>query len=331
VIPAAYKRNHTGAVASGWRDVMNKCFRQYYRLWQQIHVGRIKYLLQRMGIENVILYLWRPDYCWSIGRFSESLTCYHVDDEYSFDPTRDVPIDDNEMILLTQSELVFIHSRTLMAKKGSINPNTYYVPNGVDFDHFRSVAEDQKEEPNDLKRISRPRLGYVGYLKRHLDLPLLLAMARQRREWSIVLVGPVREEHHEIMDDIAQLRAEPNVHFLGYKPYSELPVYIRGFDVCLMNYRKTPYTKYIYPIKLHEYLACGKPVVATPLANLEEFANVLYFAEGEGQWLQAIGRALNEADCDLRAKRLEVARENSWESRVKTIVSVFNNTLERSD
>ena len=147
VIPAAYKRNHDGKGTTGWRRAMHWGFRQYYRAWQRIHVSRIKHLLRQMGIEKVILYIWRPEYCWSVGKFSESLTCYHIDDEYSFDPTGDAPINDSEMMLLRQSNIVFIHSRTLMAKKGSINPNTHYMPNGVDFDLFRKVMEDENEEP----------------------------------------------------------------------------------------------------------------------------------------------------------------------------------------
>lgn len=327
VIPADYKPRYTGRGVGGGRDVMAWCFRQYHILWQKAHVARIRHLLLRMGIERVILYLWRPEYSWSKGKFSESLTCYHIDDEYSFDPARDAPISDTEMTLLKQSDLVFIHSKTLMAKKGSFNPNTYYMPNGVDFEHFRRVVAEQREEPDDLKQIPAPRIGYVGYLKRHLDLPLPLAIARQRRDWSIVLIGPVREDHHEIMDDIAQLEQQPNVYFLGHKPYSELPAYIKGFDVCLMNYQKTPYTKYIYPVKLHEYLACGKPVVATPLENLQEFSHVLQFAETPSDWVRKIEAGLAETDARLREQMVSVAGENSWAARTDKIVALFDAAL----
>jgi glycosyltransferase involved in cell wall biosynthesis len=81
-------------------------------------------------------------------------------------------------------------------------------------------------------------------------------------------------------------------------------------------------------LKLHEYLACGKPVVATPLPNLREFADVLYFAEDTSQWVQAIEQALGETNPELRTRRQSVARENSWDSRVHTIIRLFDKNLD---
>ncbi len=313
LFPADYKPRYTrrGLVGAG--------FRCYHALWQKMHVARIRKLLHQLGADRVILYIWRPEYGWSLGCFSEALVCYHMDDEYSFNPSQDMPISEEEMTLLKRANLVFIHSRTLMQKKGMINPRTHYMPNGVDFEHYRQAMESQAAEPTDLKDIPKPRIGYVGYIKRHIDLPLLLTIARARRDWSIVLIGPVRAEHGDIAEDIAGLQQEPNVHFLGAEPPSKLPAYIKGLDVCLMCYRETNYTKYIYPMKLHEYLACGRPVVATPLENLKEFSNVLRFAQSPDEWLSAIESGLLERDISLAAARISVARENSWASRVKRI------------
>jgi len=284
-----------------------------------MHVARIRHLLREMGADHVILYIWRPEYAWCIGHFAEALVCYHIDDEYSFNPAQDMPTSEEEMLLLKRADLVFIHSRTLMRKKGMINANTHYIPNGVDFEHYRRVMESHAPEPQDLADIPKPRIGYVGYIKRHIDLPLLLALARVRPNWSIVLVGPVQTQHAEIAEDIAKLQQEPNVHFLGSKPQSDIPRYIRGMDVCLMCYRQTNYTKYIYPMKLHEYLACGKPVVATPLENLTEFSSVLRFAQTPDEWVAAIHSGLQDRDQGRYASRISFARENSWASRVKQI------------
>ena len=316
-LPADYKPHYTrgGLVAGG--------FRRYHALWKKMHVARIRHLLRQMGVDRLILYVWRPEFAWTLGRFSEALTCYHIDDEYSFNPAEDMPISAEEMLLLRRSDIVFIHSRTLLQKKGMINPNTHYMPNGVDFERYRRVMESQADEPQDLKNIPRPRIGYVGYIKRHIDLPLLLAIARARRDWSIVLIGPVRNEHAEIADDVARLQQEPNVHFLGGKTQAEIPAYIKGLDVCLLCYRETNYTKYIYPMKLHEYLACGKPVVATPLDNLKEFASVLRFAETPADWLAEISAALCETNTHLADERMSVAAQNSWAARVETIAALL--------
>lgn len=316
-LPADYKPRYAkgGIIAS--------CFRLYHRLWQRAYARKIGKLLARMGIEKVILYIWRPEFHWALGQFGELGSAYHIDDEYSFNPTIDQSISDEEQRLLTESDAVFIHSKTLMEKKGHINPNTHCVPNGVDFEYYQSVIESETQELEDLAKIPHPRIGYMGWVKRHVDLPLLRAIAEAKPEWSLVLVGPVRDSHEDIREDVAALKALPNVHFLGGKAASELPHYVNGFDVALMPYRKTPYTHYIYPMKMHEYFACGKPVVATELENLMEFSGVLEFAEGEGGWIQAIDRALSEGQAGA-VKRIEVAAANSWSERVSVVSTAFD-------
>ena len=89
-----------------------------------------------------------------------------------------------------------------------------------------------------------------------------------------------RKNHLDIENDIKLLKSRPNVHFLGGKASNDLPKYLNNFDVCLMPYLITNYTKYIYPMKLHEYFACGKPVVSTQLENIIEFKDYLFFANG---------------------------------------------------
>jgi glycosyltransferase involved in cell wall biosynthesis len=280
-----------------------------------------------MGIERTILYVWRPEFAEQVDLVPHDVLCYHIDDEYSFSPDKDVPTSGDELALLRRADLVFIHSRTLLAKKGHINPNTHCVPNGVDFDVYRAAMESSDPEPEDLRSIPHPRIGYVGYIKRHLDLPLLLKLAQQRRDWSCVLVGPVRDQHHDIASDVAALRHEPNVHFLGAKPARDLPLYTKGFDVCLMPYRQTNYTRYIYPLKLHEYLACGKPVVATPLENLREFGSVLRFAETSREWEAAVTESLGDTGSSACARRIAVAEDNGWTKRVEQIEGALRTAL----
>lgn len=320
-LPADYKPRYTRGGVIPW------CFRRYQALWEGMHLARIRGIVRQMRVDKLIVYIWRPEYGKYAGRFGEDLLCYHIDDEYSFNPKEDMPISEEEMSLLERSDIVFIHSRTLMQKKGAINPNTHYLPNGVDFEHYRRIMESPAGEPEDLKTIPKPRIGYVGYIKRHIDLRLLLAIAEARRDWSIVLVGPVRTDHAEVADGIPQLQRQPNVHFLGGKPQSEIPRYVKGLDVCLMCYRQTNYTKYIYPMKLHEYLACGKPVVAAPLENLAEFRAVLRFAESPEEWIAAIQDGLAQSDDALRVARISVARENSWLSRVAQISDCFKRRI----
>jgi glycosyltransferase involved in cell wall biosynthesis len=293
-------------------------------------VSKIKSLLAAMGVKRKILSIWRPEFGSYIGCFNEELTCYHVVDEYTFSEI-DLPITQKEERLLKRSDIVFISSRTLLEKKGMLNPATYYLPNGVDFNHYRAVMQNINDHPPEFESIPRPRIGYIGYIKKQLDLGLLFQIAEKRKDWSFVLVGPINKGHRSIRKDIELLKGENNVYFLGAKKPEDLPMYIKEMDVCLMNYRKTEYTQYIYPLKLHEYLSCGKPVVATCLANLEEFDEVLYFAEGFEDWIYKIQFALNESDPEMNWRRIELAEENSWDVRVETIKSIFQAKLERQE
>ena len=246
-----------------------------YGFLDAMRVKRIKSLLNAMKIKRLILYVWRHDFVSYVGKFNEDLLCYHIDDEYTFSEI-DLPVREEEINLLKRSNIVFIHSKTLLEKKGSINKETYYVPNGVNFDHYRKIAEDGKIHLCEFEKIPHPRIGYVGYLKSEIDLELLLEIARKRKDWSIVLVGYINKSHKNIEKHIELLRCEKNVYFLGGKKPEDLPKYMKEMDVCLMCYRKTGYTNYIYPMKLHEYLACGKPIVATCVHWYPIFIKFMY-------------------------------------------------------
>jgi glycosyltransferase involved in cell wall biosynthesis len=201
----------------------------------------------------------------------------------------------------------------------------------VDFNHFRAVAQTPYASPPEFESIPKPRVGYVGIIKQQLDLRLLHEIAQKRKDWSMVLVGPVNARHQSIKKDYDLLRGDNNVFFLGPKKPKDLPLYINEMDVCLMNYRKTGYTKYIYPLKLYEYFSCGKPVVTTCLDNLKELGEVLYFAEGLEDWISKIQSALHESDPEIQRRRIALAKENDWENRVDIIKSIIQTRLDRQE
>ncbi|MFO7890234.1 MAG: glycosyltransferase [bacterium] len=317
IFPADYVPPHQKSRMPGFARKV------YHNIWLYIQTLVIKCLLKKMKAQKLVLYLWQPHFVEQISRFHEDLVVYHIADDYHYDSKKDHPVSEQERQIIEKSDIVFIHSKTLLEKKGHINKNTFYMPNGVDFELYRSIIENTSSLPDDILHISRPFIGYAGWIKKHLDLKLLLEIARARRDWSIVFVGPIRWNHKEIHEDIKLLQKEENVFFLGCKEIHELPVYIDAMDVCLMPYRVTPYTKYIYPLKLHEYLACGKPVVATPLPNILDFSSVLNFAQGTEDWIRAISEGLKETDPVNQERRKNVASENSWSSRVQFFVNLI--------
>ena len=285
-----------------------------------------KRLLAR-GAERIALYIWRDEFGEAIEVVPHDFSCYHIDDEYSFSDT-EVETSPQELRLLRNVDQVIVHSDALLEKKGGVNRNTVLIPNGVDFASFSMP----RAEPADLAAIRHPRIGYAGMIKRQLDLALLLRIARARPEWSIVMVGPLGQVKGK-EDIIAALQQMSNVHFLGRKAASDLPAYVQHFDVCLMCYELNAYTRYIYPLKMHEYLAGGRPAVASAVPAVERFADVVAIARTDEEWLKEIASALSQSDPnDLRvAERRAAARSNDWEELVGRIASLFRRRNEDQD
>lgn len=273
-------------------------------------------MLRAQGCTKVVLYVWRPEFADALEQLPHDFSVYHVNDEYSFTST-EVAVPPRERHLLESVNQVILTSPALMEKRGGFNPNTEFVPMGVDHRLYATPTA----EPEDLRSIPHPRIGYVGYLKAQLDWPLLLDLSARHPEWSFVFVGPKRP-HPEMYESIELMSRRPNVHFLGGKPTEQLGGYAQHFDVCIMPYLLDDYTKYVYPLKLHEYLATGQPVVSSRMYSVEGFDGVVAIADTPEQWADLIKHSLSDAEnsSDRGKQRQAVAREFDWDTLVQKIV-----------
>src|SRR5262249_16794035 len=155
----------------------------------------------------------------------------------------------------------------------------------VDFDHFAGSAERAEVVPT-LERLPRPIVGFFGLLGPWFDRELVIHLSENFPELSFVLIGRA-----DI--DLARLAGQPNVHHLGFVPYEELAGYAGYFDVGLIPYLLTPFTRAINPLKLLEYFALGLPVVATRLPELETIAGPVHLALTRDEFVEALRAALN--------------------------------------
>jgi glycosyltransferase involved in cell wall biosynthesis len=286
-------------------------------LLMQERTKRARRMLLRRGCRRIVLYIWRPSLATAAEGVRFDLSCYHIDDSYSFSDV-ELPLTEIEGKLIRNSDQVYLHSLGLLEKKGSINPNTTFVPNGVDYQAY----SQKLPEPADLAAIPRPRIGYTGFIKKHLDWQIISQLSLDHPEWSFVLVGPL-SPHDDIVKIVEDLKKRPNVYFLGPKPTRILCAYPQHFDVCIMPYQANDYTKYVYPLKLHEYLASGSPTVGTRIRTLSEFSDVVSLASTADEWSAAIAEALGpEANsAERRAARQEVAQQFDWERLVLKIAT----------
>ncbi|WP_426749712.1 glycosyltransferase family 1 protein [Myxococcus sp. Y35] len=167
----------------------------------------------------------------------------------------------NEAELLTLADVVFTGGQSLFEAKRDRHPNVHAVPSSVDVAHF-ATARRAQDEPEDQAAIPHPRLGFFGVVDERMDLALLEALATARPDWHLVILGPV------VKIDAAHLPHRPNLHFLGSKPYTQLPTYLAGWDVALMPFAHNASTRFISPTKTPEYLAAGRPVVSTSIRDV---------------------------------------------------------------
>ncbi len=258
------------------------------------------------------------------GSLDEQLVLYHCTDEVARFPGYSPEIVEIERRLMQRSDIVITTSKVLYETKQVHNPNTHFVPNGANFKLFQQALDKSWPLPPDLAAIPQPRVGFVGQIEFRLDVNLLIKVARSRPEVSFVLIGqygPPREE-------LARLRAEPNIYFLGNKPQVMLPHYLRGMQATIIPYKYNELTRSIYPLKLHEYFAAGRSVVATPLPSLEPFKGLAHLAATPEEFTLALDRAMAENDDPyLIERRLEVAEKHSWPRVAGKISELLATTL----
>ena len=186
---------------------------------------------------------------------------YDCMDELSAFAHADPLLIQREAALLAAADVVFTGGRSLFEAKRERHGNVHAFPSSIEVEHF-AVARGGDGSPADQAAMPAPRLGYYGVIDERLDLDLIDAVAAARPDWSIVMVGPV------VKIDPATLPQRPNLHWLGGRGYAELPLYLSGWSAALMPFALNEATRFISPTKTPEYLAGGKPVVSTPIADV---------------------------------------------------------------
>jgi len=217
-----------------------------------------------------------------------------------------------ERELLVHADAVFTGGQSLYRAKRDRHASVHCFPSSVDVDHF-ARANTTDESPY-LRGLPHPRLGFFGVIDERMDLELVRAVACAHPDWQILLVGPV------VKIDATTLPTEGNIHYLGQRPYGELPSFLAGWDLCLMPFAMGPATRHISPTKVLEYMAADRPIVTTPIADVvEPYGDIVYVGDDGPTFVAACERAL-AAGPDERAERREqaawVLHHTSWDDTV---------------
>src|SRR6204780_890562 len=275
---------------------------------------RLAMLLLKMS--RPILWVAIPTAADMAGRLGEKILLYQVSDKYDANEhsalSRAV-IQNYDRRLKQAADVVMYSGRKLFQE--AAEPNRFFLEQAVDFEHFSNLDVESAPE---VDGITHPILGYFGSMDYVMDTELMAEVARLRPGWHWVLLG--------LKSNLVRVSA-PNIHFLGAKPYSTLPRYIRQFDVCVLPWRETnTFTSYGSAIKVREYLATGKPVVMAPLYEYLETPG-LRFYRGTQEFIAQIEAAL-ETDTPLfAAQRQAAVKHGTWDERASQLAALVHSLL----
>ncbi len=218
--------------------------------------------------------------------------------------------------LLRAAHVVFTGGPSLYRARKSRHHNVHCFPSSVDREHF-GRARSAMPDPEPQRDLPRPRLGFFGVIDERMDLGLLDAIARSHPEWNVVMLGPV------VKIDPSELPRHPNIHWLGHQPYEALPAFLANWDICLMPFALNGATRFISPTKTLEYMAGGRMIVSTPVADVAEpYGRIVYLGSAPGEFITACERALAaspEEQTEVLHAMDAVLAQTSWDATVASM------------
>lgn len=243
------------------------------------------------------------------GQLGERAIVYDCMDELSQFKGAPPALVERERQLLQVADVVFCGGRKMRAKRLPLNSNCHFYGTGVDIEHFGRALSPTQAVAAEMAALRGPVLGYFGVVDERIDYDLLDRLAAARSDWNVVMIGPV------VKVDPSTFPRRPNLHWLGGRPYSELPALTKGFSVALMPFALNAATEYINPTKALEYMAAGRPVVSTALDEVKtNFATIARVAQSPDDFIR-LCMAEAAAPTTARIKRgLRLASENTWEA-----------------
>jgi len=302
-----------------------KLYRVLLKVNEYLIRAKIRHVLRKRGVTDYIfINSFNFHFPGVADNLRPQLTVYHcLDPVFGDFNGRHGTI--SEHILVQNADLVICSSKQLFLEKGAVNPNTYFVPNAADLAHSRRAMEPELPLSPLLAKVPSPVVGYLGSVDHRMDFSLLEYLIKHHPDKSFALVGPVYRPLPEAIE-----RA-PNVYFPGLVQYADAPGVLKGFDLCIIPFKKDAHSATVFPLKLFEYLGAGKPVVISDFnPDLEEFMRGTgAVCSSPAAFSDAIQDGLDNDSDARRAERIAVAAQNTWERRAEDIARLLAAALER--
>ncbi|MFA6536850.1 MAG: glycosyltransferase [Patescibacteria group bacterium] len=310
-------------------DLLSACYQRNPKLYTYTTVQsffslrqvakEIKKMVEILKLENPVIWSCNPMFVELLDLMPENKFVFDTVDNWLEHPVypKIMPtarLNENYSKIAKKADFIFAVSESMVKffKEKGRNENVHWLPNGVDYDHFNNLENiNKKTELTDEKRRI---LGYLGTIENRVDLDLLKMIAEKNPDKLLAICGPIWADVKE--EFVKKLGNLANVKSFGRIPFALSPAYLNKFDVALIPHKMSAFVESMNPMKLYDYLACGKPIVTTPGAGTENFSHLLYIANNNDDFLQKIDLALQD-DSEIKQQlRRDAAKERSWNNVV---------------
>lgn len=282
-------------------------------------ISQVKKAMRKLKFRRPINMVFNPAAGLLAGKLGEEKLVYYCVDEYTAFTGASKGLKEIEEDLFRKADLVIVSAEKLFESKRHFNKNTFIIRHGTDWDHFRTALDEATKVPDEIAYLPKPIIGFHGLLADWVDFELIKKIAAHFSRGSVVLIGKIAvdaEQKIKILDGV------PNIHFLGRKPYAELPAYCKGFDVALNPFAINELTLAANPLKVREYLAAGLMTVSTDIPEVRILKDCLVGTDHD-DFIRQIEHALREPK--PRAEISDAIRHESWEAKVDELRKILAN------
>ena len=284
---------------------------------QRFLLSQVKKAMRKLKFVNPLNMIFNPAAGLLAGKLGETQLIYYCVDEYTAFTGAAKGLREIEEDLFRKSDLVIVSAEKLLENKRQYNANTFIIRHGTDWRHFRKALDAETKIPKEIADLPKPIIGFHGLLADWVDYELIKKTAEHFKDGSVVLIGKIAvdaEKKIKILDGV------PNVHFLGRKPYAELPAFCKGFDVALNPFEISELTLAANPLKVREYLAAGLPVVSTDIPEVRILENCLV-GENHSDFIAKIEEAL--ANPKPREEISDRIEHESWDAKIDELKEIM--------
>ncbi len=299
-------------------------------LWpcQERIMQQVRDALFSLNFKHRALWFYTPTPEFMVDVVKPEMVVYDIMDELANFKYAPPELRDQEKRLLRQSAVVFTGGASLYDAKKHHNSNTHLFASGVDGVHYEKACHPDTTTPDWMLNIPGPRATYIGVIDERLDYDMIAALAAARPDVQFLMCGPI------VKVDPAALPQARNLHYPGQQDYADLPRILKGTDICLMPFAMNEATKFISPTKTLEYMATHRPIVSTPIKDVERFySDIVYLADTPEAFIARLDEALKEtAEARARKHRREdkILAEQAWDAIADNMRALMQREWEKT-